>query len=59
MKTTIKKLFLGVYALPILVQAQQVPTITNPPNGGQNSGDFWSRSGNANTGGINNIFGII
>ncbi len=38
--------------------AQQVPTITNPANGGINSGDYWSRGGNTNANGyVNNIIG--
>lgn len=36
---------------------QQVPTINNPPNGGVNSGTYWSMAGNNNGPNGNNIFG--
>jgi uncharacterized coiled-coil protein SlyX len=43
-------------SIPIL-RAQVVPTISTPPNGGQTSGDYWSRAGNTSIG--NNIFGTM
>jgi hypothetical protein len=52
-------LLLGVLlCVHTALKAQQVPTINQPPNGGQNDPNFWARSGNLGTGGnINNIFG--
>lgn len=37
--------------------AQQIPTINDPGNAGATSNAFWSRSGNFNTNGQNNLFG--
>lgn len=37
--------------------AQQNPTGSNPPNGGTNNANFWSRAGNGQVNGLNNIFG--
>ncbi len=45
-------------ALSFLTQnilGQQTPTVNNPPSGGLNNTNFWSRVGNAN--GTNNIMG--
>ncbi|TSJ46729.1 tail fiber domain-containing protein [Fluviicola chungangensis] len=51
-------ILLGLTTLSILTtQAQVVPTISTPPNGGQTNGDYWSRAGNTTTG--NNIFGTM
>ncbi len=57
MKTKITTMF--ALAIAMQAMAQQVPTISNPPNGGQNSGDYWSRAGNLGSGANNqnNLFG--
>lgn len=57
MKTKITTML--ALAIAMQTMAQQVPTISNPPNGGQNNGDYWSRAGNLGTGANNqnNLFG--
>lgn len=43
----------------ITIHSQEVPTVSAPPNGGQNNPNYWSRSGNLGNGNNNqnNIFG--
>ena len=57
-KLKLSTLTLGL--ISINVSAQQLPTNTSPAGvgpSGQNNAQFWSRAGNSNAIGINNIFG--
>src|SRR3989338_4778019 len=54
-------ILLGVILSGASAYAQQVPTNTDPVGNlsGRNSEQFWSRAGNTNLNGTNNVFGTI
>jgi hypothetical protein len=51
-------MFIGLIS-PVFCLSQQAPTSSSPPppNNGTNNNQFWSRAGNTNNTGTNNLFG--